>query len=241
MRREELEELIRPVLQDAGLELVQCSVARGGRIQNIRIILDHPSGLSVDTCGKASRRIATLLDANPLLRAAYSLEVSSPGMRRPIWSAEHFRRFVGERVRINLRESSPGPHFIMGIIGPDEGDAIWIEPETIRSATPGRAGRERPAKARGSKGKRGEGESDAADAHNPARGGKGDEPVAVATSAPRLIRLEEMTAAELDLDPWKPREKKPVEAPRSAGAEAKPLAGAGRIGSEPLGSEQEAG
>lgn len=187
MRREELEELIRPLLQESGLELVQSSVARGGRMQNIRITLDHPDGVSVDACARISRRIAVMLDANPLLRGAYNLEVSSPGMNRPIWSAEHFRRFAGERVRVTMRPTAALPHFVIGLIGSEENGGFWIEPA--------------PPEAEHGKGKRSGKERARTASQAPAE--KNAEKNGDTPTGRRWVRLEEIDSAELNLDPWK--------------------------------------
>jgi len=87
-------------MEAEGYELVECSVSRTARSQTFRIAIDREAGVPLAACERASRLIAGLLDANPLLRGAYQLEVSSAGMNRPIWSEAHFQRFRNERVRI---------------------------------------------------------------------------------------------------------------------------------------------
>ena len=128
MRREELVTLIEPVLQEGGFELVECFVSRTAHSQSFRLTIDREAGVGVEACAVVSRKVALLLDANPLLRGAYQLEVSSPGMNRPIWSADHFRRFQGERVRFEPVDGPPGSA-LQGTIGPLEGDAVRIRLE----------------------------------------------------------------------------------------------------------------
>ena len=126
MTRQELADLVRPALESEGFELVDCSVSRTPRSQTFRFAVDREGGVPIAACERASQLVVALLDANPVLRGNYQLEVSSPGMNRPIWSADHFRRFVGERVRIELIESAEPPLHLAGQIGPLDGDAVVV-------------------------------------------------------------------------------------------------------------------
>lgn len=128
MRREELVTLVEPVLLEEGFELVECSVSRTARSQAFRLSVDREAGVPLEACARISRKVALLLDANPLLRGAYQLEVSSPGMNRPIWSADHFRRFRGERIRFELADT-PAPNALQGTIGELQGDGVRIRLE----------------------------------------------------------------------------------------------------------------
>ena len=125
MRREELVSLVQPLLLEDGFELVECSVSRTPRSQTFRVSIDREVGVPVEACARISRRIADLLDANPILHGSYQLEVSSAGMNRPIWSADHFRRFRGERARFELTGSETRTA-LQGTIGALEGDGVRI-------------------------------------------------------------------------------------------------------------------
>ncbi len=113
MNAHELAELVEPTIVDAGFELVECNVSVRPRSQIFRIYIDSEDGVPVDACARVSRKISETLDQNPLLEGSYSIEVSSPGMNRKIWSAPHFRRFRGEKAKIDLRE-------------PEDGIKVWI-------------------------------------------------------------------------------------------------------------------
>jgi ribosome maturation factor RimP len=126
MTRQELADLVRPSLEAEGFELVDCSVSRTPRSQTFRFAVDREGGVPVAACEQASRLVAALLDANPVLRGNYQLEISSPGMNRPIWSADHFRRFGDERVRIELHDTAEAPRQLVGRIGPVEGEEVVI-------------------------------------------------------------------------------------------------------------------
>lgn len=130
MTATELEAIVRPLLDDAGFELVECNVSRLQRSQIFRVYIDHEGGVAVEACAKMSRLISSELDTNPLLRGAYRIEVSSPGMNRSIRTPEHFQRFRGERVQIELAErDASGARHLTGVIGDIESGAVWIEPD----------------------------------------------------------------------------------------------------------------
>jgi ribosome maturation factor RimP len=139
VRREELADLAEEVLaeeaheqQGGSFELVECSISRTHRSQTFRVSIDRVGGVSVEDCARVSRKISLRLDGNPLLHGAYQLEVSSAGMNRPIWSAEHFARYEGEPVLLELTDQDAKPRFVHGTIGPLEtGDSpgVWILPE----------------------------------------------------------------------------------------------------------------
>ncbi len=194
MRREELEELIRPLLDEGGYELVQCSVARGSRIQNIRVTLDHDNGLPVEACAKFSRTLANVLDANPSLRNSYSLEVSSPGMNRPISEERHFRRFVGERVELDWRDPGGGIRHLEGAIGLWETDGFWLEPMAPDAGRRGGSPRGKQKKS-----KRG--------VTVPTAGLTGDRgsDLAAPSTARRFVRLSDIESAHVHMDPWRRR------------------------------------
>jgi ribosome maturation factor RimP len=127
MTRQELADLVRPSLEGEGYELVECSVSRTARSQTFRIAIDREGGVPISGCERASRLIGGLLDANPALRGAYHLEVSSAGMNRPVWSPDHFRRFREERVRIELADPAAAPRVLLGRIGPvDEREVVLL-------------------------------------------------------------------------------------------------------------------
>jgi ribosome maturation factor RimP len=126
VRREELVELVAPLLAEEGFELVECSVSRTAHAQVFRVSMDQEGGVSVEACERVSRRLGDLLDENPILRGAYHLEVSSAGMNRPIWTLEHFRRFQGEAAQVEVVGTSGNNRSIQGTIGPLDGDRLVL-------------------------------------------------------------------------------------------------------------------
>lgn len=129
MRREELADLVRPLLEAEGYELVDCSVSRTNRSQTFRIAMDRDEGVTIAACERISRRVGEILDANPLLHGTYQLEVSSAGMNRAIWRLEHYRRFRGERVRMEIAGLDARPRQLEAVIEDVEGDSIRLRPD----------------------------------------------------------------------------------------------------------------
>ena len=108
---EDLRNLIEPVVQDAGLELVDVVVTRGRPPWHVRVTLDTHGGdgrVPIDLCAAVSREIGTHLDAADAIASGYRLEVSSPGLDRVLSREKDFERACGSEVRIETREPLDG-------------------------------------------------------------------------------------------------------------------------------------
>ena len=144
MRDDELNALLTPLIGDLGLELVgiEFSPGRGGSL--LRVYVDAPGRpVTIDDCERASREISALLDVNDPVAGRYTLEVSSPGLDRPLFTPEQFARFVGQAVKINVNLPLDGRRRFHGTIRDVEGDRIVIEqdgePVTIAHANVAKA------------------------------------------------------------------------------------------------------
>src|SRR5215813_2146523 len=88
-----------------GLEVVEVEMRGGGKARTLRITIDKPDGVTHDDCANVSRDVSTILDVEDAVPgAAYTLEVSSPGLDRKLLRAEDYRRFAGSRVKLLTRE-----------------------------------------------------------------------------------------------------------------------------------------
>lgn len=105
---QELERLARPLLEELGFELVQATASRTRFRHSFRIYADKDEGIALKDCAFLSRTISQVLDQDPILAGAYSIEVSSPGMQRPVRTLEHYLRFRGEKVHIMLKSPRDG-------------------------------------------------------------------------------------------------------------------------------------
>ena len=115
-------ELIEPVLAADGLELVDARFAAGA----LQIFVDRPGGIDLDTIAAVSTTVSRLLDEHDPVPGRYTLEVSSPGIERPLRRPEHFRRFVGTTVAVKTSPEVPGERRVQGVleVADDEGIVV---------------------------------------------------------------------------------------------------------------------
>lgn len=96
-----IDELLQPGAQALGYELVAVEMS-GGDTSIVRIYIDSSDGVTIDDCAKASRQFSAILDVEDPISNRYTLEVSSPGLDRPLAKPQHFKAVVGENVKIKL-------------------------------------------------------------------------------------------------------------------------------------------
>ena len=101
-----LEQLLEPALRKRGLELVELSVSGNTRRSTLRVFVDRPTGISIGECAQLSRDLADLLDTHNPIDSSYILEVSSPGLTRPLKKKRDFQRALGKDVRLILRSGA---------------------------------------------------------------------------------------------------------------------------------------
>lgn len=92
--------LLEPLVAREGFELVEVEWQREGSSWVLRLFVDRPGGVNVDHCQELSRTVETILDVEDFIEPSYQLEVSSPGVERPLRKPEHFQRYAGERVQL---------------------------------------------------------------------------------------------------------------------------------------------
>ena len=113
MQTDPIQSDIEKRLAAAEPEIELLSVEKVGA-ERLRLFIDHPDGVSLELCERVTRQLGDLL-------AAYGLEVSSPGPERPLTKPEHFRRFLGKRVRVRLRQPRAGHRSYTGeLVGASE-------------------------------------------------------------------------------------------------------------------------
>lgn len=100
--------LAAPIAAAEGLELVHVELRGTGSSRMLRVFLDRPGGITHADCERVSRELGATLDADNILEGAYTLEVSSPGLDRPLVKAEDFQRFAGQKVKLETREPLAG-------------------------------------------------------------------------------------------------------------------------------------
>jgi ribosome maturation factor RimP len=110
----DLESMVEPVVQTAGMELVELTFRREGGGKILRVTVDRDEGLDLDTISEISKKISRRLDAEGFDPGRYSLEVSSPGVERPLKRPEDFAKRVGEKVKVKTAEPVEGIHVHVG-------------------------------------------------------------------------------------------------------------------------------
>jgi len=128
--------LLDPVVADLGYELWGLErVSAPGR-SLLRIYIDSAAGITVDDCARVSRRVAGVLDVEDPIRGPYDLEVSSPGLDRPLFTPAQFERYAGRAVKLRLRAKLDGQRRIAGTIGRVSGESLEIEAGDERYEVP---------------------------------------------------------------------------------------------------------
>ena len=120
---EQIEQLVDPVLKEHGAEIVLVEFVHEHGSWVLRFFLDKPNGITLDDCAVISEHLGRILDASNIIQQSYSLEVSSPGVYRPLRKEQDFQRFKGERADIHLYAPINGRRHFRGVIeGAGEGN-----------------------------------------------------------------------------------------------------------------------
>ena len=127
-----------PLVESEGMEIVDIDFrhegSRGGRV--LRLYLDKEGGPNMDDLSRVSRQLSELLDVQDTIDGAYTLEVSSPGINRPLKKPAHFARFVGKRIRVRTRDLIDGRRSFLGILGQVVEDSVILTQEGKRYQIP---------------------------------------------------------------------------------------------------------
>lgn len=99
----QLHAMLESAVEAIGYELVGLEFVRAGQHSTLRIFIDHENGITVEDCAEVSRQVSAVMDVEDPITVAYNLEVSSPGLERPLFKAEHYQRFIGSEVAIVLK------------------------------------------------------------------------------------------------------------------------------------------
>lgn len=123
------EEMILPILQEHGFELWDVEYVKEGGSWYLRAYIDKPGGITVDDCEAVSRRMSDLLDEKDFIDEAYILEVSSPGLGRPLKKERDFERSLGDEVEIRTYRAIDRQKEFVGILKAYDKNTVTIEYE----------------------------------------------------------------------------------------------------------------
>ena len=122
---QEVREVVEPILQSQGYELVDLEYQRESRGWVLRIYLDREGGITLDDCTGVSHEVGAVLEVKDVIPNAYVLEVSSPGLTRPLKKPEDYNRFRNQLVKIKLFQPLDGRRNFKGTL-------LGLEVETVR-------------------------------------------------------------------------------------------------------------
>lgn len=127
--KQTIEQGIQPLIEQEGLELVEVKVAGCGPNTTVRVYVDKAGGVSIDLCAQVSRMISDFLDAENLITHRYNLEVSSPGLDRPLTTKADFQRKKGEKITLFLKENADRRSQVTGIIDSVQAEDLVLDRE----------------------------------------------------------------------------------------------------------------
>ena len=132
-----VETIIAPTLQDMGFDLVRVRIS-GAQRRTLQIMAERldDGTMTVEDCAAISRAVSTLLDVEDPIKGSYTLEVSSPGLDRPLTRPKDYTRFAGLEVKIELREPMDGQRRFRGRIAGLADDQVQLDTEDTRIAIP---------------------------------------------------------------------------------------------------------
>lgn len=125
--KDRLTRIIEPLIRFRRLELVDVVFSKGSGRGVLKVTIDQDLGVSIDDCTAVSREISALLDVEDIVPGSYALEVSSPGLDRPLKSLEDFMRFSGRLAKVTMAEQVGDKKFLVGRILRVEGENVVLE------------------------------------------------------------------------------------------------------------------
>ncbi|MEM6819271.1 MAG: ribosome maturation factor RimP [Pseudomonadota bacterium] len=133
---DKLKALLKPEVDRLGYELVDLEYAGNNRSAVLRIFIDQEAGITLDDCEKVSNEVGAVLDVEDPIPGEYNLEISSPGLDRPLTEPEHFDRYRGERVKLRMEKSFVGRRRLTGLLEGMENDEVVLNIDGEQHSVP---------------------------------------------------------------------------------------------------------
>ena len=118
--------MLRPAVEETGKELLGVEFISAGNHSVLRLFIDHENGIDVDDCAEVSRQVGAILDVEDPISSEYSLEVSSPGLDRPLFDQAQFEAVVGETVEAKISMPLNGRRKFKGKLVAVENDSLIV-------------------------------------------------------------------------------------------------------------------
>ncbi len=123
----DLKALIEPIATGLGFEYVGALLGQAEGGLTLRVFIDSPKGIDVDDCGDVSRQVSATMDVVEPIKGHYTLEVSSPGIDRPMFTLAHYEKYVGQRVKLRLGAHAMGRKRFTGDIQSVDGSTLVVD------------------------------------------------------------------------------------------------------------------
>lgn len=127
MIQSEIEQLIRPTVESMGYVLWGCEYLAQGKHSLLRVYIDKADGIGVEDCQSISHQVSAILDVDDPIPGHYSLEVSSPGIPRPLFYSDQYKQYIGSEVNIKLYKPILGKRKFVGTIVSADDDTLVLK------------------------------------------------------------------------------------------------------------------
>jgi len=122
-----LKTMLEPAVHAVGMQLWGIEFLAQGKHSVLRIYIDSVNGVTIDDCEAVSHQVSGILDVEDPIKGEYHLEVSSPGMDRPLFTHEQMARYVGETIKVKLQLAIGGRRNFTGVLSAAQGDALTFD------------------------------------------------------------------------------------------------------------------
>jgi ribosome maturation factor RimP len=123
---DKLTEMLRPAVEEVGKELLGIEYISAGNNSVLRLFIDHENGIDVDDCAEVSRQVGAILDVEDPISSEFNLEVSSPGLDRPLFDKAHYEAVIGETIEVKLSIPFNGRRKFKGNLVAIENDTLIV-------------------------------------------------------------------------------------------------------------------
>ena len=121
-----LRDRLAPLVSMLGYEFVGCEYHGQGKYSVLRIYIDKENGVTLDDCSRVSQQVGAVLDVEDLVQGHYSLEVSSPGVDRPLFEIGHYQKQIGNRIKVRLHTPIQNQRNFVGFLLRAEENNIYL-------------------------------------------------------------------------------------------------------------------
>jgi len=129
--------MLEPTVESLGFELLGIEFVRAGKHSTLRLFIDHVDGINVDHCAEVSHQVSAILDVEDPISTEYNLEVSSPGLDRPLFKLTHFESVIGQDVTIKLNVPFEGRRNFKGpLVAVEEDGYVIVQVDAEQFALP---------------------------------------------------------------------------------------------------------